>query len=103
MDDENTLSRTEALSLYTQGSAWFSQEENSKGTLEPGKFADIAVLSGDYFTVPEETINTLQSVLTIVDGKVVYAAEEFAAMDPGIEDVIPGWSPVKYYGGYQHQ
>ena len=102
MDDKNTLSRVEALSLYTQGSAWFSQEETSKGTLENGMFGDIAVLSGDYFTIPEETINTLQSVLTIVDGKVVYAAGEYANMDPGMEEVIPSWSPVKYFGGYQH-
>ncbi|WP_299246343.1 amidohydrolase [uncultured Aquimarina sp.] len=97
----NKLSREEALHLYTQGSAWVSKEENVKGTLENGMYADFTILSDDYFTIPEININRLESVMTVVNGKVVYATEEFAEMNPPIPEVIPDWSPVKYYGGYQ--
>src|ERR1700756_445700 len=47
--DDNRVSREEALQLYTQGSSWFSTEEEVKGSLSPGQLADFAVLSGDYF------------------------------------------------------
>ncbi len=103
MDDANLLSRKQALKLYTQGSAWFSQEEDVKGTLEKGKYADLAVLSKDYFTISEEEIPTLTSVLTITDGKVVYASAEYAEMNPELPKIIPNWSPVIHYGGYQHE
>lgn len=102
MHDENLLTRNEALSLYTKGSAWVSQEEQVKGTLEVGMYADLAVLSADYFTVPDEEIKSIKSVLTIVDGTVVYGAEEYAPMNPVLPEPIPSWSPVKYYGGYQY-
>jgi predicted amidohydrolase YtcJ len=98
--DHNRLSRSEALRLMTAGSAWFSSEEHSKGVLNPGMFADLAVLSDDYFTVPEEEIKTLESVLTIVNGNIVYAADEFAEHSPPIPEILPAWSPVKHYGGY---
>lgn len=97
----NQLTREEALHLYTQGSAWMSKEEEVKGTLENGMYADFAILSDDYFTVPEQQIKNLKSVLTVVDGKVVYADDEFKALNPPLPAVIPDWSPVKYYGGYQ--
>lgn len=71
------ITRLEALRLYTIGSAWLSHDENDLGTLEVGKHADFAVLSGDYLTVPEEAILGLSSVLTIVGGKVVYADPDF--------------------------
>lgn len=100
-ESSNQLTREEALHLYTQGSAWMSKEENVKGTLENGMYADFAILSDDYFTVPEQQISTLKSVLTVVDGKVVYADDEFKALNPPLPAVIPDWSPVKYYGGYQ--
>src|SRR6266851_2446599 len=67
--DENRLDREEALKLYTMGSSWFSTEDGKKGALAPGQLADLAVLSGDYFSIPEEEIKHLESVLTIVDGK----------------------------------
>ncbi len=98
---ENQLTREEALHLYTQGSAWVSNEETVKGTLENGMFADFAILSDDYFTIPEKQINDLKSVLTIVGGNVVFGAEEFSEMSPSIPEPIPNWSPVKYFGGYQ--
>lgn len=97
----NQLSREEALHLYTKGSAWISGEETVKGTLENGMYADFALLSGDYFSVPEKEINNLKSVLTVVGGKVVFASKEYQNMNPKLPEVIPNWSPVKYYGGYQ--
>ncbi len=100
-DSSNQLTREEALHLYTKGSAWVSKEETVKGTLEKGMFADFAILSGDYFTVPENQIKELASVLTVVDGKVVFADEEYSFLNPPIEDVIPYWSPVRYFGGHQ--
>jgi predicted amidohydrolase YtcJ len=97
---ENRLDREEALKLYTMGSSWFSTEDGKKGALAPGQLADLAVLSGDYFSIPEEEIRHLESVLTILGGKVVYASEEFSKLAPPALPVSPGWSPVKSYGGY---
>src|SRR5271163_996788 len=97
---ENRLDRAEALKLYTMGSSWFSTEDGKKGALAPGQLADLAVLSGDYFSIPEEEIKHLESVLTIVGGKVVYASEEFSKFGPPALPVSPDWSPVKSYGGY---
>ena len=97
---ENQLDRAEALKLYTMGSSWFSTEDGKKGALAPGQLADLAVLSADYFSIPEEEIKQLESVLTIVGGKVVYAAQEFSKLAPPALPVSPGWSPVKEYGGY---
>lgn len=102
-EEANRLSREEALHLYTKGSAWISQEEEVKGTLENGMYADFALLSDDYFTVPEKEINDLTSVLTVVGGNVVFGADEFTAMNPPIPEPIPDWSPVKFYGGYQNK
>ncbi|AMN50448.1 amidohydrolase [Psychrobacter sp. P2G3] len=99
---DNVLSRADALQVYTKGSAWFSNEEKVKGTLEPGMYADFVLLSDDYFTVPEEKIKGIESVLTIVDGKPVYGAKEYKKFDPKLPAVIPSWSPVKYYGGFQN-
>jgi predicted amidohydrolase YtcJ len=69
---EETPDRMGALRLYTMGSAWFSHDDDVRGSLEPGKLADLAVLSGDYLTVPVEKVGDLESVLTIVGGKVVW-------------------------------
>jgi predicted amidohydrolase YtcJ len=68
------VSREAALRLYTQGSAWFSFDEARRGTLEPGRLADLAVLDQDYLTVPALEISRLQSLLTMVGGKIVYRA-----------------------------
>lgn len=96
---EARLDRVAALRLATVGSAWFSGEEQQKGTLEPGRYADLAVLSADYLTVPEEDIRDLESVLTVVGGKVVYAAGDFASLGPAPIPVEPSWSPVALFGG----
>ncbi len=100
--EANHLSRMEALRLYTQGSSWFSGEEQKKGSLKPGALADLAVLSIDYFTALEEEIKGIESVLTVVGGKVVYGAEEFSNLVPPLP-VSPDWSPVGVYGGYHKQ
>ena len=98
--EENRLDRAEALKLYTIGSSWFSTEDGKKGALAPGQLADLAVLSADYFSIPDEEIKHLESVLTIVGGKIVYATEEFSKLAPPALPVSPSWSPVKEYGGY---
>jgi predicted amidohydrolase YtcJ len=94
------LDRMEALRLWTVGSAWFSSDQGKKGALVPGQLADLAVLSGDYFSVPEEEIKRLESVLTLVGGKPVHASAEFAALAPPALPVAPEWSPVAKFGGY---
>jgi predicted amidohydrolase YtcJ len=100
-DDANRLDRMEALRLWTAASAWFSNEESKKGSLVPGQLADLAVLSADYFSIPEDEIKRLESVLTIVGGKPVYASAEFGDLSPPALPVVPEWSPVAHYGGYQ--
>ena len=90
----------EALKLYTLGSSWFSTENGKKGALAPGQLADLTVLSADYFSIPEEEIKQLESVLTIVGGKIVYATAEFSRLAPPDLPVSPTWSPVNTYGGY---
>ena len=98
--EENRFDRAKALELYTVGSSWFSTEDGKKGSLAPGQLADLAVLSSDYFSIPEEEIKNLESLLTMVGGKIVYAAGEFSRMAPAELPVSPDWSPVKQYGGY---
>lgn len=74
---QHHLTRAEALRLHTLGGAWLTLEEGRKGSIEIGKYADLAVLSADYFSVPEEQIRSLQSLLTIVGGRIVYATAPF--------------------------
>jgi predicted amidohydrolase YtcJ len=100
---KDVLSRYQALKLMTQGSAWMSGEEKLKGTLAKGQYADLVILPQDYFTIDVEKIKNLEASLTIVNGKVVYAAPEYQQHAPAKLDVLPDWSPVKYYGGYQNK
>jgi predicted amidohydrolase YtcJ len=78
---EQSPSREEALRMYTLESAWFTFDEAKRGSLEPGKYADLAVLSDDYMTVPIEKVGELHSVLTLVGGKAVYGEGPFAALE----------------------
>ena len=94
------LSREEALAHFTVGSAWFSGEEALKGRLATGQYADIAVLSDDYFSVSEDAIADIESVLTLTGGRVVYGAGPFAELAPSLPPVSPDWSPVARFGGY---
>jgi predicted amidohydrolase YtcJ len=98
--ENNRLSRSEALHLYTVGSSWFSAENGKKGCLAPGQLADFSVLTADYFSIPEEEIKQLESLLTVVGGKFMYASAEFSQLAPPALPVSPDWSPVKEYGGY---
>ena len=75
-----TPTREDALRAYTIGSAWFSFDENKRGSLEPGKLADLAVLTKDYMTVPADQIGSIESLLTMVGGKIVYAAGPYARL-----------------------
>lgn len=97
---ENRFDRMEALRLMTVGSSWFSSDDGRKGALVPGQLADVAVLTEDYFSIPEEGIKSLESVLTLVGGKVVHATREFSDLGPAALPVEPAWSPIAHYGGY---
>ncbi|MTD06733.1 amidohydrolase family protein [Serratia sp. YC16] len=99
-DDNARLDRETALMLWTQGSAWFSTEQGKKGQIKVGQLADLAVLSQDYFSVPEEQIKGIESVMTVVDGKVVYAAGSFSPLAPPPLPVLPDWSPVTQVPGH---
>jgi predicted amidohydrolase YtcJ len=70
-----TISRMEAIRLWTAAQGWFSREEEDLGSIEVGKLADLVVLSDDFFDeneVPDEAIRDLSSVLTIVGGRIVH-------------------------------
>jgi predicted amidohydrolase YtcJ len=67
-----TLTRQEALRLYTRENGWFAKEEDKLGSIEVGKLADLTVLNADYFSVPDESLKQLGSVLTIVGGRIVH-------------------------------
>jgi hypothetical protein len=86
--------------LREQAGPWFSSEDGQKGAIQPGQLAYLAVLSDDYFAVDAERIKGIESVLTVVDGKVVNAAEPFADFAPPPLPVSPDWSPAGVYGGY---
>jgi predicted amidohydrolase YtcJ len=75
-------SRRQALEMYTRNSAFAANDDDKRGTLEPGKFADLAVLSADYLTAPVREIGKIRSVLTMVGGNVVYSAAPFANVAP---------------------
>jgi predicted amidohydrolase YtcJ len=77
---EQIPTREQALRMYTAGSAWFDHSERRRGSLEAGKLADLAVLSKDYLTVPVNEIGGIESLLTMVGGKIVYAAGPYAKL-----------------------
>lgn len=92
--DENVLDRETALRLWTQGSAWFSGEQDVKGTLAPGHYADLAILSADLMSVPPEEIRRINAVLTMVGGEVVHGEADFADLAPPPPPASPSWTPV---------
>jgi predicted amidohydrolase YtcJ len=74
-----TLDRASALKLYTAANGWFLNEEDLLGTIEPGKYADLAVLSAAYFdgaAVPDEELKKLRSVMTLVGGQIVFGGAD---------------------------
>ncbi|MDR6582965.1 amidohydrolase [Herbaspirillum sp. BH-1] len=94
------LPRETALELWTAGSAWFSSEQAKKGRIQAGQLADLAVLSADFFSVHEDEIKSIESVMTVVDGKVVYGTGAFSSHGPGEIPVLPEWSPVAKVPGH---
>ncbi len=99
-DSGAILPRETALELWTAGSAWFSSEQDKKGRIRAGQLADLTVLTADFFSIPEDRIKSLESVLTIVGGEIVYAAEEFSPYAPAPIPVLPDWSPVSTVPGH---
>ncbi|OQP48094.1 amidohydrolase [Niastella yeongjuensis] len=99
-NDQMLLDRDIALQIYTRGSAWFSNELDKKGDIKVGLLADLTVLDQDYFEVRDEEIKNIEASLTIVDGRIVFARDEFSSFSPEPIPVLPDWSPVKIYGGY---
>jgi predicted amidohydrolase YtcJ len=73
---EWAISAEEALRMYTLGSAWCAFEEETKGSLSPGKFADLVVLDGDPRTVEPDAIRELSVHRTYVGGKLVFDADQ---------------------------
>ncbi|MGZ8403933.1 MAG: amidohydrolase family protein, partial [Rhodoplanes sp.] len=98
--DRNLLSRADALRAYSAAGAWISGEEDRKGTLSVGKWADLAVLSDDYFAIPEDRISHLSSVLTMVGGRIVPGDGRYASLAPAALAVMPDWLPIARYPGY---
>ncbi|MEU9204760.1 amidohydrolase [Streptomyces sp. NPDC048332] len=97
----NRVDRRTALAMFTEAGASLTGEEGVKGVLRPGFLGDFAVLSEDYFTVPEPEITHIESLLTVVGGRIVYAAAEYEGLDEELPPVSPRWSPVAHFGGYQ--
>jgi predicted amidohydrolase YtcJ len=73
------MSREEALRSYTYNAAYAAFEEDIKGSLTPGKLADITVLSKDILTIPEEDILKTEAIYTIIGGKIMYQKKNFTA------------------------
>ncbi|WP_173513781.1 amidohydrolase [Sinorhizobium psoraleae] len=97
----NCLDREAALRMWTEKVQWFSNEEGRKGRIEKGQLADLIVPSKDYFACAEDEISFLTSDLTMVGGRIVYAADEFTGLDENpLPPAMPDWSPVRTYGGY---
>ena len=97
----NCLDRETALRTWTENVTWFSNEEGRKGRIQVGQLADLIVPDRDYFSCPDDEIADTTSDLTMVGGKVVYGAGEFARYDEGAPPpAMPDWSPVRRFGGY---
>jgi predicted amidohydrolase YtcJ len=97
------LDRETALRLWTDANTWFSNEQGKKGQIAAGQLADLVVLDRDYFSVPEDEIQDIESVLTLLGGKVVHGSGDFADLAPELPPAMPDWSPVRTFGGYQRR
>ncbi|HTO58051.1 MAG TPA: amidohydrolase family protein, partial [Pseudomonadales bacterium] len=97
----NRLDRETALRMWTENVAWFSNEEGNKGRIEVGQLADVIVPDRDYLRCAEHEIADVASDLTVVGGRIVYAANAFRSLDDGGPPAaVPDWSPVRTFGGY---
>jgi hypothetical protein len=87
--------------MWTENVTWFSNEEGKKGRIQVGQFADLMVPDRDYFACADDEIADIASDLTMVGGKIVYGAGDFAELDDGgPPPAMPDWSPVRSFGGY---
>jgi hypothetical protein len=98
----NIVDRATALRMYTAAGAVLTGEAAKKGTIEVGKYADLAVLSDDYFTVPDEEIAGIEALLTIAGGRIVYPSDSYEGQGEPLPPLTVGWSPVARFGGYQN-
>jgi predicted amidohydrolase YtcJ len=97
----NCLDRETALRMWTENVTWFSNEVGNKGRIQVGQLADMIVPDRDFFACPEEDIADTTSLLTVLGGRVVYGAGDFASYDDGSPPpAMPDWSPVRSFGGY---
>lgn len=99
-NESNIISREKAIELYTKGSAWFSNEDEKKGSFVRDQLADFAVLSQDFFNIQDEEIKNIYSIMTVLGGEIVHASDEFSKLNPSLPTISPDWSPIKYYGTY---
>jgi hypothetical protein len=97
---DNRVSRDKALAMWTHENTWFSNEVGKKGQIKEGQLADLALLSDDYFSVPDDQIVHIRSVLTLLGGKVVHGEGDYAPLAPDLPKPMPDWSPVATFGGY---
>jgi predicted amidohydrolase YtcJ len=97
----NCLDRETALRMWTENVTWFSNEEGKKGRIQVGQFADLIVPDRDFLSCAESEIADTTSDLTVVGGRIVYAAGGFKALDATAPPpAMPDWSPVRSFGGY---
>ena len=97
----NCLDREAALRMWTENVTWFSNELGNKGQIAAGQLADLVVPDRDFFGCPESEIADTSALLTMVGGKVVWGAGEFAELDDSAPPpAMPDWSPVRRFGGY---
>jgi predicted amidohydrolase YtcJ len=97
---DNRVSREKALRMWTHENTWFSSEVGKKGQIKAGQLADLALLSDDYFSVPDNEIVHIRSILTLLGGKVVHGDGDFRPLAPELPRAMPDWSPVATFGGY---
>lgn len=100
MATDNTIDRLTALKLFTYG-GYNLIKQPLKGKIQKDYYADLVILDKDYLSVQDEEIKSIHAKLTIVDGKIVYGDSDFSSIAPAPLPVIPSWSPVKLFGGYQ--
>ena len=98
--DENILSRMEALKIWTKGSAWFTGEEDKKGSIETGQLADFALLDRDYLNILDSEVRLCRADMTVVGGRIVHGKGPYQKYAPTLPKLKPGWSPVNTYGGF---
>lgn len=97
----NCLDRETALRMWTENVTWFSDELGKKGRIQAGQLADLIVPDRDYFACAEDEIAAIASDLTMVGGRIVYGAGDFARLDEvDLPPAMPDWSPVRSFRGY---